>query len=75
MALRNGPEADYEGFERALMARLKEAIVLFIPEIVELGAQHGLSEVEVERILDHAEKSGLGLRYEAFVYLEREKDG
>ncbi len=62
MALVNGQEADYEGFESQLMARLKDAIVLFIPEIVELGAQHGLSEVEVESILDHAEKSGLGLR-------------
>ena len=75
MALRNGTEADFAGFESQLTARLKEAIVLFIPEIVELGAQHGLSEVEVERILDHAEKSGLGLRYEAFVYLEPEKAG
>jgi hypothetical protein len=67
--------ADFEGFESEFMAKLKDAIVLFVPEIVELGAKHGLAESQVNRILDHAEESGLGLRYEAFVYLEPDDDG
>jgi hypothetical protein len=68
-------DADFEGFESQLTAKLKEAKVLFVLEIVELGAKHGLSESLVDRILDHAEKSGLGLRCEAFVYLEPDDDG
>jgi len=68
-------DADFEGFESELMAKLKDVIVVFVPEIIELGAKHGLSESQVDRILDHAEKSGLGLRYEAFVYLEPDNDG
>ena len=75
MASRNGAEADFEGFESQFMAKLKDAIVLFFPEIIELGAKHGLSEAQVERILDHAEKSGLGLRFDGFVYLEPDEDG
>ena len=67
--------ADFEGFESLLLARLKEAIVLFVPEIVELGAKYGLSESQVDRILDQVEKSGLGLRSEAFMYVEPDKDG
>jgi hypothetical protein len=67
--------ADIEGFERQLVAKLRDAVVLFIPEIIELGTKHGLSESQVNRILDHAEKSGLGLRYETFVYLEPDEHG
>jgi len=75
MALKNDPGADFEGFESQFMAKLKDATVLFFPEIIELGAKHGLSEAQVERILDHAEKSGLGLRFDGFVYLEPDENG
>ena len=67
--------ADFEGFESLLLARLKEALALFVPENVELGAKYGLSESQVDRILDHVEKSGLGLRSEAFVHVEPDEDG
>jgi hypothetical protein len=75
VASRNGTKADFEGFESQFMAKLKDAVVLFFPEIIELGAKHGLSEAQVEGILDHAEKAGLGLRFDGFVYMEADEHG
>ena len=67
--------ADLTGFESEFLVRLKTARLLFVSEIVKLGEAHGLSEEQVERVLEHAERSGLGFSETVFVYSEAENHG
>ncbi len=67
--------SDVNGFESEFIERLKTARLLFVSEIVKLGKAHGLSEEQVDRILEHAEMSGLGFRETVFVCSEVESHG
>ena len=67
--------ADVIEFESEFLDRLKTARLLFVSEIVKLGKAHGLSVEQVERIMEHAERSGLGFSETVFVCSEVENDG
>jgi len=67
--------ADVTGFESEFLKRLKTARLLFVSEIVKLGKAHGLSEEQVERVLEHAERSSLGFSETVFVCSEVENYG
>lgn len=67
--------ADLAGFDAEFMSKLRKDRLVFISEVLEIGKAHGLSEAQVARILDQAEKSGVGLGDEVFVCLEPEDNG
>jgi len=43
---------------------------LFFSELVKLGKEHGLSQDQVDRILDEAERTGLGFIDIVFVRID-----
>lgn len=55
------------GFDTEFMAKLRKDRLVFVSEVVEMGKKHGLSESQVERILEQAERSGVGFRDIVFV--------
>jgi hypothetical protein len=67
--------ADLTGFDSEFMEKLRKDRLIFVSEVVELGKRHGLAESQVERILEQAEKSGVGMRDEVFVCLESVGNG
>lgn len=67
--------ADFVGFDAEFMLKLRHDRLVFVTEVLEIGKKHGLSEGQVDRILEEAEKSGVGIRDEAFVCMEPENDG
>ena len=67
--------ADLASFDIEFTKKLKDEKLLLVSEIYDLGKRHGLSESQVERIIEQAETWGLGFREVVFVYLEQDNDG
>lgn len=67
--------ADVAGFDSEFMEKLRKDRLVFVSEVVEIGKKHGLSVSQVNRILEQAERSGVGLRDVVFVCLEVVDDG
>ena len=67
--------ADLAGFDTEFMTKLRRDRLIFISEVAEIGRKHGLSDAQVERVLEQAEKMGVGLRDDDFVCLEQENHG
>jgi len=67
--------ADLAGFDAEFMSRLRKDRLMFLSEVLETGKKHGLSESQVDRILEQAENSGVGLREEVFLCTESVGDG
>jgi hypothetical protein len=61
--------ADLSGFDSEFMEKLRKDRLLLISEVVDMGMRHGLTESQVGRILEQAEKVGVGFREEVFVCL------
>jgi hypothetical protein len=67
--------ADLAGFDAEFMEKLKKDRLMFVSEVVDIGKRHGLTESQVDRILEQAERSGVGTRDEVFICLESVGDG
>jgi hypothetical protein len=67
--------ADLAGFDFEFMEKLRKDRLVFISEVMDTGKRHGLTESQVGRILEQAERSGVVMREEVFICLESEDDG
>jgi hypothetical protein len=67
--------ADLAGFDAEFMRKLRRDRLVFLSEVLEIGKKHGLSGSQVDRILEQAERSGMGFREIVFVCSESGEDG
>ncbi len=67
--------SDLARFEAELMFKLRKDRLVFVSEVMEMGNRHGLSDEQVYRILEQAEKLRVGCFDFVFVCLEPEGRG